>query len=97
METSSQPTLGIPPFFRKKRSIIIFLKNPIHLKLHPKRFEPLSIDIRVRGFMVKQIVNSIWRSLLRVRFFFNPSLWRVIFGELRLHNRVKELGVLFER
>ncbi|EOY19846.1 Uncharacterized protein TCM_045218 [Theobroma cacao] len=47
--------------------------------------------------MVKQILNSIWRSLLRVHFLFNPSLWRVIFEELGLHNRVKELGVLFER
>ncbi|XP_017980056.1 PREDICTED: uncharacterized protein LOC108662791 [Theobroma cacao] len=97
MKTSSRPTLGIPPFLRKKRSIILFLKNLIYLKLPPQRFELLSIDIGVREFMVKQIVNSIWRSLLRVRFFFNPSLWRVISGELRLHNIVKELGVFLER
>ncbi|KAK6271438.1 hypothetical protein POUND7_008536, partial [Theobroma cacao] len=97
IQTSSWLTLGIPPFLKKKRSIILFLKNPIYLKLSPKRFELLNIDIGVREFMVKQILNSIWRSLLRVHFLFNPSLWRVIFEELRLHNRVKELGVLFER
>ncbi|KAK6276306.1 hypothetical protein POUND7_006015 [Theobroma cacao] len=74
METSSRPTLVIPPFFRKKISIIIFLKNPIYLKLSTKRFELLSIDIGVREFMVKQIVNSILEKLVAFSFLFQPKL-----------------------